>query len=119
MTGHEQERRETLDGLIRGDLPVAEARSRLARFPWDSDIELVTLTRRDLVRILDRYLSGEVDEGDVEQWAEAIEGRDDVGYETSVADWLRKIVFDLANPDLTAPLRPARAEELKAEAAGS
>jgi len=115
----EQERRVTLEGLIRGDLPVPEARLRLARFPWDSDIELVKLTRHDLVRIIDRYLTGSIDGSDVEQWAEAIEGRDDVGYETSVADRLRQVVFELANPDLAAPLGPLRAAELKAEIAGA
>lgn len=113
----EQERKVTLEGLIRGDLPVPEARVRLGRFPWDSDTELVTLTRHDLVRIIDRYLSGGIDGGDVEQWAEAIEGRDDVGYEASVADRLRQVVFELANPDLAVPLGPLRAAELKAEIA--
>jgi hypothetical protein len=67
---------------------------------------------------MDRYLSGSIDGSDVEQWAEAIEGRDDVGYETTVADWLRQVVFELANPKLTAPLEPSRAAELKSEIAG-
>jgi hypothetical protein len=113
----EHERKVILDGLIRGDLSVPEARLRLGHFSWDSDTELVKLTRHDLVRIIDRYLGGSIDGSDVEQWAEAIEGRDDVGYETCVADWLRQVVFELANPDLAVPLGPLRAAELKSEMA--
>lgn len=107
-----------LKDLIHVREPIPKAVSNLRRFPWDSDAALVTLTGRDLLRILDGYLCGELSEVDVEEWAEAIEGRDDVGYEPELADTLRQVVFCLANPLLTTPLGPELAGELKDTVSG-
>jgi hypothetical protein len=63
--------------------------------------------------MLDLYLGSTIRGSDVEEWAEAIEGRDDVGYEGDAADMLREAVFELANPDLTNQLVPERARELR------
>lgn len=111
----QDERRAALRGLLRGEVPVHEARQRLRQFPWDSEVELESLTRQDVVRMLDRYLRGSVTGAEVEQWADAIEGRDDVGYEADVAERLRQAIFELANPDITHRLEPERASEWRDE----
>lgn len=94
------DRREALRRLITVQEPVADASRRLRTFPWDSDTELVVLTRRDLLHILDLYLRRDLDESEMEQWAEALECRDDVGYEIQAEANLKKIIFELANPAL-------------------
>jgi hypothetical protein len=35
---------------------------------------------------------------DLERWANAIEGRDDIGLDTDAADALKEAIFELANP---------------------
>lgn len=107
------ERIKALRDLIELREPIPVAISRLRRFPWDSDAELVTVTPTDVTRILDAYLVGELSNTDVEDWADALEGRDDIGYELDQSDTLREIIFELANPLLTTPIEPARARSLK------
>jgi hypothetical protein len=103
------ERAEALRNLIELREPIPVTICRLRQFPWDSDAEVVTLIRDDMIRILDKYLSGELSNASVEEWANALESRDDVRYEPLLGDTLRRIIFELANPLLTAPLQPARA----------
>lgn len=97
----------------------ATAISHLRLFAWDSDAALVTLTGNDLIRILNGYLRGELSDTEVEEWAEALEGRDDIGYEPRLSGTLRQIIFELANPLLTAPIEPAQARRWKDVISGS
>jgi hypothetical protein len=80
---------------------------RLAAFPWDSDEELVTLTTEQAKSVLRRYLDGAIAAKGLVAWAELLEGREDVGFET--AD-LRQLLFELANPELEGPLSEVAAE---------
>jgi hypothetical protein len=108
-----EQRIEALRGLIelRESIPVSI--SRLRQFPWDSDRALVVLTGNDLARMLDRYLQGELSNMELEEWANALEGRDDIGYEPSTDDNLRRIIFELANPLLATPIGPAQVQRWK------
>ncbi len=54
-----------------------------------------------------RYLAGEISTQEVEDWANLIECRDDIGYE-DVAD----VLHILANPLITYELTPAVAAQL-------
>ncbi|MBE1497891.1 hypothetical protein H4696_004991 [Amycolatopsis lexingtonensis] len=58
-----QERIAVLQRLLELRTSVAEAACDLSRLGYDSDDELVTLTPAHVVRVLDGYLSGEVDAG--------------------------------------------------------
>lgn len=112
------ERIKALRDLIELREPIPAAISHLRRFPWDSDAELVTLRGNDLIRILDAYLDGELSNSEVEEWAEAVEGRDDIGYEPQQRSVLRQIIFELANPLLTTPIEPAQAHRWKDSISG-
>ena len=101
-----QERADVLRDLITLRVPVADATAALARFGWDSDDELVTLTRADVVRVLRGYTDGALTVDDVHAWAEALEGRDDVGREAGFADALTEFLFEAATPELAGPLSP-------------
>lgn len=98
-----------LRDLIELRVPLPTAINQLRRFPWDSDTPLTTLTGLDLLRVLNGYLRGELSDADLEGWAEAIEGRDDIAYELQLEGTLRQIIFEFANPLLTSPIEPDRA----------
>jgi hypothetical protein len=102
-----------LQDLVLLRVPPADAQRRLRAFVWDSNDALVTLTVEDLLRLLDEYLRGNLTNGDVEQWANAVEGRDDVGFEENREAVIKEMVFQLATPEITAPLTPAAALEWK------
>ena len=70
-------------------------------------------TQGDLIRVLDMYLRGERTTGEVEEWADAIEGRDDIGYDGPRGDYLKQLVIKLANPLLAEQLTPAIARTWK------
>jgi hypothetical protein len=75
------ERLAALEDLVLLRVPIGGAIARLGGFPWDSDVHLVALTRQHVDSLLAAYLEGRLDEQDCENWASALEGRDDVGFE--------------------------------------
>jgi hypothetical protein len=104
-----QSRVDALRDLIELRGSVADMTRQLRSFHWDSE-KLVTLTRADAVRLLDRYLAATLSAGECEAWADAIEVRDDVGLELGRERDLRQFVFELANPALEGPLTRDTAE---------
>jgi hypothetical protein len=65
-------------------------------------------------RVLDMYLRGELTNSEVEEWADAIESRDDIGYGSPTDHRLKQLVFKLANPLLTEKITPATATAWRA-----
>ena len=76
-------------------MPPAEAEQRLREFGWDSDEQLVTLRRADVQRVLDQYLLENLSAKALELWANAIEGRDDIGFEDGFEGAIKHTVFQL------------------------
>jgi hypothetical protein len=99
-----QERRDLLVDLIELRLPLSEAVAAVRELPWDSDVELVLLTRASVGALLQLYLRGELSPADLETWANAVEGRDDIGAEPGYEELLRAFVFETANPLLAEPI---------------
>lgn len=92
---------ESLQSLLKLDQPLSQILPFLNAFGWDSDREFVDLKRQHIITMLRRYLSGELSESCVEDWANAMEGREDVGYENGFEDLLSEVIYKLANPLLT------------------
>ncbi|HEY0806159.1 MAG TPA: hypothetical protein VGD84_13880 [Pseudonocardiaceae bacterium] len=105
-----EERAKVLRDLITRRVPVAEASAALARFGWDSDDELVTLTRADVLRVLRDYAGGRLTAEDIARWAEALEGREDVGREAGFDEPLTEFLFEAATPEVAGPLTPESAQ---------
>ncbi|OWY62721.1 hypothetical protein B7486_56905, partial [cyanobacterium TDX16] len=85
-------------------------------FPWDSGEDLSTITVDVARSILLRYLWGDdveggIDDSEVEAWADAIELRDDVGYQAGAEELLKDLVMELANPVVMRPLTRETAEQ--------
>jgi len=104
------DRRSTLCDLVELQRPLDEILLNLNRLPWDSEVALVALEQQHIASVLRRYCDNQLSSGDVEVWANAIEGRDDITYEPSST--AGRLLHELANPRLTAPLTPERAAEL-------
>jgi len=108
------DRQALLHSVIALDSRFSESVQNLRRFPWDSP-EVVLLTPGDILSVLSRYLSGEFMSDVVEEWANALECREDVGFPEGQREAVQRAVFELANPILTQPLSPERAKELLVE----
>jgi hypothetical protein len=98
-----EHRVQALQRLLDGEPPLDATIEAVGALPWDSDEELVTLAPEHVVGMLERFLSGELTSGDLERWANAIEGRDDIGLDTDAADALKEVMFELANPSIQGP----------------
>ena len=59
--------------------------------------ELVTITKNTIANILNRVIDKEISYDLLEEWANLIECREDIGYEDEI---LQEIIFELANPCL-------------------
>lgn len=104
-------RRAVLRDLIDFNRPIRDLRMDLGEFPWDIDEELITLTAGDVDRILRRYLAGELSAKEVEDWAETLEVREDVGFDELPNEQVLEAVHFLANPCLHGDLTEATARE--------
>jgi len=100
-------RKETITSLLEFDSDIESLRKRIVKLGWDSDEEVQCLPRH-IRQVLERYLKGMLDEKGVEDWANLIEGRDDI--EFPIAS--REIIYELANPYITQLLTPERARAL-------
>lgn len=104
VDGSSLQRTAALQDLVDLRKPVREAVAALSRFDFDSDEELVTLTPSAIVSVLERYLAGVISALDVEEWAEALFGRDDVGLLAGSENLLKEAVFELSTPEINDPI---------------
>ena len=93
-----------LNSLLQWDQPLAQLTSLVQELDWDSEEELVFLSPNHIQSALERFLKGEVTASEVESWANLIEGREDVGFQTNTETLLKELIYELANPTLTHPL---------------
>ncbi len=95
----EDSRRRLLRQLIELSAPLSDTRSGLAAYNWDSD-PLVELTVSDMVNVLERYLGGGLSPEQLGAWADAIEGRDDIGLEAGAEHQLKRLLFEISTPEI-------------------
>ena len=67
---------------------------------WDSS---------DLKYVLGRCLAGRLNQEIIESWANAIECREDIGLSKKNEEFIKEIICELANPELTQELTLERA----------
>ena len=95
---------ELLDKFLNMHEPVELLYDQLNKYKWDSNSELIILTRKHIIQALHLYISGEIVESKIEAWANAIESREDIGIENKFDKLIKDIMYELANPDLTSEL---------------
>ena len=105
------ERRVALEDLLLLRRPIGEAIEAVKRFPWDSDVELVTLTRSNALRLLEAFTTGTATAMECEVWANAVEGRDDIGFEVGAEAVLKDFLFELATPEASRELTLETADD--------
>ncbi len=104
-------REQLLEALLVLKSSLHETLSDLAEFGWDCESELVQLKRDHIIEILERFQHGEISGKDVTAWADAVESRDDIGFEKGCEEILTDVINELANPELTRPLSSETANE--------
>lgn len=72
-------------------------RNMLSQIGFDSEIELVSMSRDNIVEILQRSLDKKISFLELEEWANLIECREDIDFEDEKT---QEMIFKLANPYL-------------------
>lgn len=101
-----------LNKLINFDDDIDSVNAKLATFGWDSNEDFVILKKQHLLKVLNKFLNGEIDQNDIVGWAEAIECREDIGFDLENKNMLSQIIFDLANPGVVGELSKVEAKAL-------
>jgi len=101
-----------LQKLIQLDGSTETIMQLLQPFGWDSNQPLIILQRKDIIAVLQMYLQFSISASDVEKWANAIEGREDIGFEDGYLQIISSAINELANPLLTRELTHMTANEL-------
>ena len=83
--------------LINFTKDISAIKSDLAKIGFNSESELVTITKNTIANILNSVIDKEISYDLLEEWANLIECREDIGYEDEI---LQEIIFELANPCL-------------------
>lgn len=95
-----KDRASLLRSLIDFRDPIQNVMAGLQQLPWDVEIPVVQFSVDDATSVLRRYEAGQISEPDIEAWANAIEGRDEIGIDNDHLN-LREMIYQLANPSLT------------------
>jgi hypothetical protein len=90
---------ELLEALIEFRVSPQILLEKLAKFGWDAETPLVRLEVRHIINILKAYIATRVSSSQVEEWANAIEVREDIEFGEASKD----LIFVLANPELNDP----------------
>ena len=106
-------RAELLQTIVEYTSGIDTAVGELARYPWDCNEPVFIVTRAHVTAILDRYLSGELTPEQLERWADLLEVRDDIEFESPAEEAVREVIWQLANPLLTEPLSGASAARMR------
>ena len=72
-------------------------KNMLSQIGFDSEIELVSMSRDNIVEILQRSLDKKISFLELEEWANLIECREDIGFDDEKT---QEMIFKLANPYL-------------------
>lgn len=94
-------REEALNNLLLYQSDLNQLVNDLNRFPWDSDTVFATLNYLHITKIIMRYLNGELTEQQLEDWANAVECREDIDFDPAQQNVLAEAIHQLANPLLT------------------
>ena len=110
-------RAELLWELIELRRPLPAILKDLSTLPWDCEETLVTIKTEHVVAILERYMSGNLASSTVEEWADAVELRDGIGFDPNSR--VAEAIYELANPLITQPLSVHSASSLVASLGGA
>ncbi|ULH30700.1 hypothetical protein FH581_017495 (plasmid) [Leptospira weilii] len=98
--------------LINFEDSTEKLKNSLKSFAWDYEGPRAELNCEHLCKVIQRYLDGDLTSYDIEEWANLIEGREDITFDLSNKVLLQDIVNELANPELTIKLSEKRGKEI-------
>lgn len=102
------ERTTVLTTLVNFNRPIREIAARLEQFPMDCEQEDATELRANHIEaVLRRYLEGRLDSTDIQEWAQVMEGRSDIRFDSRNPKAVWRLMFRLSNQDVSEKIAPS------------
>jgi hypothetical protein len=101
--------------LVAYEIPIEPVLEALANLPYDCERDLVQLTPRDIVAIIDRCARGELSIEQATDWADLLESRDGIGFAPPHSERTSEALFRIGNPTLQGEVTPQVLSALRAE----
>lgn len=99
-----------LSDLIELKTPLSVIRKKVKELKWDSTNELIFITKEQLIKNIDNFIESQNGLILMEQWADLVECREDIGFETN---WVKEAIHDMANPILSGLNTKEKLKKLK------
>lgn len=104
-----RKREEVLSDLISFEGDLSTLQEELAQYSWDTEEAVVTVKREDLSNALRMHLANDINDAELENWANLIEIRDDLDFED---EELQELIFEIANQEINGALTEKRLLEM-------
>ena len=98
-----------LNDLINLNRSLKELLIELSQYSWDIETPVLIINKKDFNNVLQRCIDSKLSSSEVENWANAIESRDDLGFEDNK---IQEIIFELANPEINGEITKERLAEI-------
>ena len=91
---------EVLNNLVTFSKPTKDLAEELSKIDWDYTGQPMIVLAFHIKSVLQRFLGGEYDSDELENWANLIECREDLEFESTQKNIIENIIYSLANPVL-------------------
>jgi hypothetical protein len=110
-------RAEILKELVEFEKPTGSLLNELREYgwAWSEEKPLIIIGKDDLLRIIDRFLTGSITAEQLQEWAENLECREDVAFDKNNESLLDDVFFRLAPPFINEPLNESTVRGMRAE----
>ena len=102
-------RKDILIDLVFLKANLSELQNELAQYSWDIEEPILVISKQDFTNVLQRCIECEITFDDLTNWANAIECRDDLDFES---EEMQEIVFELSSPEINGEITKERLQEM-------
>jgi len=103
MKKNKYDRLSIINDLVNLNKPIDDLLIILKKYSWDYKGNEYIITSNHLINILEKNIKSQITKHDIEKWANAIESREDIGFDKN-NKYLSDIIYKLANPYLEGEL---------------
>jgi len=105
------DRSELLEKLVNFEDDIYIITKELKKIAWDSDKPLVYIDQKIINKVINLYLNDQISHNELVEWANAIECREDIGFEET-EEKFSELIFEIANQEINPPFTKEYAKDL-------
>ena len=111
-SNHQENHFIILKRLVEEPEHATEIEAKLLEFGWDHELDLVELNFDHIRNALSKWLDGSLSNEELVAWANAVEGREDLGRPDAENDLINDVLFEISSPEINGRMTSERAEEI-------